>query len=160
MFLSLMNSLNCLNSRPMVIAIQDPPVRNRRLPYFSSYKCLHPTHKRPRVAFYIHPHLIGTTSILPVPSPRLDLMSIDHFAPGGFFEFSFTRRRINNAYNLFSHHAPFRTLSPSDPFEDLPFPTLVLGDFKLHHPLADPVCSYDPREVRLSHPYFDLASEL
>ena len=44
-FLSLMNSLSNLNPHPMVVAIQDPPVRNGRLPSFSSYKCLHPSHK-------------------------------------------------------------------------------------------------------------------
>ena len=112
------------------------------------------------MAYYIHPHLIGSTSILPVPSSRPDLMSIDLFAPGGFFEFSFTRLRITNAYNLSSRRAPYRMLSPPHLFEDLPFPTLVLGDFNLHHPAADPLCSFDAGEARLSHPYFDLASEL
>src|ERR1700760_2961379 len=131
-FLSLMNSLTSLDPHPMVVAIQDPPVRNGRLPRFSSFKCLHPPHKRPRVAFYLHPHLIGSTSVLPVSSPRPDLMSIDLFAPGGFFEFSFTRLRLTNAYNLPCQQAPFRSLSPQDLFVDLSFPTLIMGDFNLH----------------------------
>ena len=95
------------------------------------------------MAFYVHPHLCGSTSILPVPSSRPDLMSIDLFAPGGFFEFPFTRQRITNTYNLPSRQAPFRMLSPPDLFVKLPFPTLVLGDFNLHHPAADPLRSFE-----------------
>ena len=65
----------------MIVALQDPPVRNGNLPWFSSWKCFHPAHKRPRVAFYAHPFLIASTSILPVPSPSADLFSLDIFAP-------------------------------------------------------------------------------
>ena len=98
-FLSLTSSLSLLSSPPMIIALQDPPVRNAKLPSFSTWQCFHPPHKHPRVAFYVHPHLIASTSILPVPSPSADLFSLDLFAPLGFFDFSFPRVRITNAYS-------------------------------------------------------------
>ena len=73
MFHSLMSSLSTLPSPPIVVALQDPPVRNSRLPFFSSWKCFHPPHKRPQVAFFVPPFLIASTSILPVPSSSADL---------------------------------------------------------------------------------------
>ena len=42
MFLSLMSSLSSLPSSPMVVALQDPLVRNGRLPFFTSWKFFHP----------------------------------------------------------------------------------------------------------------------
>ena len=143
----------------MVVALQDPPVRNGRLPSFSSWKCFHPPHKRPRVAFYVHPHLIASTSILPVPSPSADLFSLDIFAPSGLFDFPFTRFRIVNAYSTHRRSPPYRTLTPSDLFPILSFPLLVLGDFNIHHPSSDPLRAHDPGEMNVSHPYFSLASE-
>ena len=157
-FLSLMNSLSLLPSSPMIVALQDPPVRNGMLPSFSSWKCFHPPHKRPRVAFYVHPHLIASTSILPVPSPFGDLFSLDIFAPLGLFDFSFPRFRVTNAYSTHQRPPPYRTLSPQDLFPILPFPLLVLGDLNIHHSSSDPLRVLDPSELSVSHPYFSLSS--
>ena len=158
-FLSLMGSLSLLPSPPMIIALQDPPVRSGKLPLFSSWKCSHPPFKRPRMAFYVHPHLIDSTSILPVPSARLDLLSLDIFAPSGLFEFSFPKFRITNAYSTHQRSPPYRTIPPQELFPCISFPLLVLGDLNIHHPSSDPLRSYDPREMSVSHPYFSLASE-
>ena len=158
-FLSLMSSLSSLPSSPVVVALQDPPVRNGRLPFFSSWKCFHPPHKRPRVAFFVHPFLIASTSILPVPSLSADLFSLDIFAPSGFFDFSFTRFRITNAYSTHLRSPPYRTLVPQDLFPVLSFPLLVLGDLNIHHSSSDPLRILDPAELSISHPYFSLSSE-
>ena len=158
-FLSLMGSFSLLPSPPIVIALQDPPLRNGKLPSFSTWKCFHLPHKRPRVAFYVHPHLISCTSILPVSSSRADLLSLDIFAPAGFFHFSFTRFRITNAYSTHQRSPPYRTLSPLELFPHLSFPLLVLGDLNIHHPSSDPLWTHDPRELSVSHPYFSLASD-
>ena len=158
-FLSLMSSLSLLSSLPMVIALQDPPVRNGRLPSFSSWKCFHPPHKHPRVAFYVHPHLIASTSILPVSSSLTDLFSLDIFPPSGFFDFSFSRFRITNAYSTHQRSPPYRTLFLQESFPCLFFPLLVLGDLNIHHPSSDPLRTLDPTELSVSHPYFSLASE-
>ena len=111
------------------------------------------------MAFFVHPHLIASTSILPVPSLTADLFSLDILAPAGFFPFSFPRFRITNAYSTHQRSPPYRTLTPPDLFPSLPFPLLVLGDFKIHHPSSDPLRVHDPRELSISHPYFSLASE-
>jgi len=109
-FLSLMNSFSQLTSPPMIIALQDPPVRRGQLPSFSTYKCFHPSFPKPRVAFYVHPHLLNSVSLLPAASTRSELFSIDIFAPQGFFELQFPRFRIINAYNQPLKSAPFRTI--------------------------------------------------
>jgi len=118
-----------------------------------------PSRRQPRVAFYVHPHLLNSVSLLPVTSTCSDLFSIDIFAPEGFFELQFARFRITNAYNLPLKSPPFRTILPSDLFQGNPFPTLVVGDLNIHHPAADPLCKFDSREFSLSHPYYDHASE-
>jgi len=158
-FLSLMNSFGQLTSPPMIVALQDPPVRRGQLPSFSTYKCFHPSSPKPRVAFYVHPHLLNSVSLLPVTFTCPDLFSIDIFAPEGFFELQFTRFRITNAYNLPLKSTPFRTISLPALFQDNSFPTLVVGDFNLHHPAADPLRTFDSREYNLSHPYYSHASE-
>ena len=159
MFLSLMNSLSFLPSPPMIVALQDPPVRNGKLPSFSSWRCFHPSHKRPRVAFFVHPHLIASTSILPVPSPSADLFSLDIFAPLGFFDFCFTRFRVTSAYSTRQRSPPYRTLTPQELFPCLSFPLLVLGALNIHYSSSDPLRVLDPGELSVSHPYFPLASE-
>jgi len=158
-FFSLMNSVNQLTSPPMIVALQDPPVRRGQLPSFSTYKCFHPSSLKPRVAFYVHPHLLNSVSLLPIASTRSDLFSIDIFAPEGFFELQFTRFRIINAYNLPLKSAPFRTISSPDWFQDNAFLTMVVGDLNLHHPSADPLRTFDSKEYNLSHPYYSQASE-
>ena len=138
-FLSLMCSLSSLPSPPMIVALQDPPVRNGKLPSFSSWKCFHPPYSRPRVAFFVHPFLLASTSILPVPSPSADLFSLDIFAPLGFFDFPCSRFRISNAYSTHLRSPPYRTLVPQDLFPLLSFPLLVLGDLNIHHSASDPL---------------------
>ena len=107
---------------------------------------------------YVHPHLISSTSILPVPSPFGDLFSLDIFAPLRFFDFSFPRFRITNAYSTHQRSPPYRTLSPQDLFPILPFPLLLLGDMNIHHSSSDPLRVLDPSELSVSYPYFSLAS--
>ena len=158
MFLSLMSCLSALSNPPMIVALQDPPVRNGNLPSFSSWKSFRPTHKRPRVAFFVHPFLIASTSILPVPSPSADLFSLDLFAPLGFFDFSCSRFGLTNAYSTHQRSPRYRTLSPQDLFPDISFPLLVLGDLNIHHSSSDPLRVLDPAELSVSHPYFSLAT--
>jgi len=111
------------------------------------------------VAFYVHPHLLNSVSLLSVISTRSDLFSIDIFAPEGSFELQFARFRITNAYNLPLKSAPFRTILSSALFQNNHFPTLVVGDLNIHHPAAKPLRTFDSREYSLSHPYYNHASE-
>src|SRR5437588_3890044 len=67
-FLSLFNSLKSCYPTPHIVAIQDPPVWNSRLPSFPMFKAFHPpAHKeaRPRVPPDVHPDLLQPASVLP-----------------------------------------------------------------------------------------------
>ena len=157
-FLSLMSSLSSLPSPPMLVALQDPPVRNGNPPPSPPCKCFHPAHKGPLVAFFVHPFLISSTSILPVPYPSADLFSVDIFALSGFFDFFFPRFRITNAYSTHQRSPPYRTLTPQDLFPPLSFPLLVLDDLNIHHSSSDPLRILDPGDLSISPPYFSLPS--
>src|SRR5207237_5071055 len=53
-----------------------------------------------------------------------------------------------------------RTISPDDAFRRHFFPTLVVGDFNIHHTLSDPLRRISSNEYALSSPYFDRALDL
>jgi len=84
----------------------------------------------------------------------LDLFGVD--LCGG----SFTQFRILNLYNLWSQRSSVRTVLPDVSFPDDGFPFLVVGDFNIHHPLADPLRSYSRRNLAASFPYFSRAADL
>ena len=52
------------------------------------------------------------------------------------------------------------TVSPLVAFPETLFPTLVVGDFNIHHPLPDPLRSHSAEELATSFPYFSRSSEL
>ena len=52
------------------------------------------------------------------------------------------------------------TVSPLVAVPESSFPTLVVGDFNIHHPLPDPLRSHSPEELPTSFPYFSRFSEL
>ena len=52
------------------------------------------------------------------------------------------------------------TVSPLVAFPETSFPTLVVGDFNIHHPLPDPLRSHSAEELATSFPYFSRSSEL
>src|SRR5207237_6391659 len=45
-------------------------------------------------------------------------------------------------------------------FPSFPLPTLVVGDFNIHNPMADPVREYSTIEPSISFPYFSRAIDL
>ena len=52
------------------------------------------------------------------------------------------------------------TVSPLVAFPEPSFPTLVVLDFNIHHPLPDPLHSHSADELATSFPYFSRSSEL
>ena len=52
------------------------------------------------------------------------------------------------------------TVSPLVAFPETPFPTLVVGDFNIHHPLPDPLRFHSAEELATSFPYFSRSSEV
>ena len=52
------------------------------------------------------------------------------------------------------------TVSPLVAFPETSYPTLVVGDFNIQHPLPDPLRSHSAEELATSFLYFSRASEL
>jgi len=61
---------------------------------------------------------------------------------------------------LSTNRPPYRSILPERVFSSLSYPHLVLGDFSLHHPLADPCRSLSEREFITSMRYFDAAFDV
>jgi len=119
----------------------------------------HSPDSKPKVAFYVSTCCLSYAMVLPrfVDRPHvaaLDLFGVDLF--GG----SFTQFRILNLYNLWSQRSSVRTVPPDLSFPDDGFPLLVVGDFNIHHPLADPLRSYSCRDLAASFPYFSRTADL
>jgi len=64
--------------------------------------------------------------------------------------------RLYNAYSIPNGH--IRSVSPVDLFPQHDFPTLVLGDFNVHHSASDPTRLLSNHDQFISSPYFDRAS--
>ena len=77
----------------------------------------------------------------------------------GLFGKSFSHLRILNIYNLWTKRTSQMTVSALVAFLDLPHPTLVVGDFNIHHPLPDPLRSLSTEELATSFQYCSKASE-
>ena len=52
------------------------------------------------------------------------------------------------------------TVSPLVAFTEPSYPTLVVGDFNIHHPLPDPLRSHSAEELATSFPFFSRSAEL
>ena len=50
-------------------------------------------------------------------------------------------------------------VSPMVAFPEPSFPTLVVGDFNIHHPLPDPLRTHSAEELATFFPYFSRLSE-
>src|SRR5437868_3317286 len=162
-FLSLFNSFRGLPQSPQLVLLQDPPFHRGRLPMFSGFKSFAPPPpqgKAVKVAAYISLDFLNSYSILPVFFGRLDLMAIDVFTPAGLFCATNRQFRLYNLYSTSSSGPTRRTVVPTDAFRAHSFPTLVVGDFNIHHTLADPLRHTSYNEFALSAPYFDRALDL
>src|SRR5205807_3270793 len=154
-FLSLLNSLKSCHPIPHIIAIQDPPVWNSRLPLFRMFKAFHPPatkRNRPRVATYIHQDLLKSASVLPCLLDCLDTMAVDIHSQQGLFGSKHKIFRLYNSYSVNGTSCSSRTLPPQDLFPAHSFPTVTIGDFNLHHPLPAPPRQLSPPPLSISPP--------
>jgi len=102
---------------------------------------------------------LSYATVLPRFFDRPDLAALDLFGVDPFGG-SFTQFRIINLSNLWSQRRSDRTVPPDLSFPDDGFPLLVVGDFNIHHPLADPQRAYSCRDLAASFPYFSRAADL
>src|SRR5437879_3512140 len=152
-FLSLFNSFRGLLQSPQLVFLQDPPFYRNRLPVFSGFKAFAPSPpqgKAVKVAAYISLEFLNSYSILPAFFDHLDLMAVDVFTPSGLFCSANRQFRVYNLYSTVSPSPSCRTVSPTDAFHAHSFPTLVVGDFNVHHTSSDPLRHVSSNEFALS----------
>jgi len=160
-FLSLFHSFTMLPHPPLLVAIQDPPSRRSVLPTFPGFiSFAPPLPGRPRVAIYISRTLTQHLSCSTVFHESSDMISVDVFSPEGLLGSPHRSLRVTSVYHLRTNCPPYRSVLPERIFSFLSYPHLVLGDFNLHHPLADPGRSLSEREFIISTGYFDAAFDV
>jgi len=146
---------------PLVVAIQDPPSRRSVLPTFPGFMSFAPPHPgRPRVAIYVSRTLNQPFSCSTFFHDSSKMLSVDVFSSEGLFGSRHRFLRVTSVYLLCTNRPPYRSISPEWIFSFLPYPHLVLGDFNLHHLLADPCRSLSEREFAISTRYFDTAFDV
>ena len=162
MFLSLFNSFASAKCPPDIVCLQDSPFWRSRLPSFQNYTSFAPpggSGNRPQVAFYVSTHLLPQATVLPAFFDRHDVVALDLFGVDLFGK-SFSHFRILNLYNLWTKRTSQMRVSPLVAFPATSFPTLVVGDFNIHHPLPDPLRSHSAEELATSFTYFSRSTEL
>src|SRR5207302_3884376 len=144
-FLSFCHSCALPQAAPEIVCLQDPPILRGRLQSFPGFQSFAPAvNGRPaKVACYVSSGLLRAASILPLFQDRSDIMTLvvhglDLFG-SGLPEF-----RIINLYSPLGSSSTVRTISPEVAFPPSPLPTLVVGDFNIHNPMADPRRNYSP----------------
>jgi len=158
-FQTLFSFFASVESSPHIVALQDIPLWRNCPPVFRNYKCFFPPASdsyKPRVATYVHERLLSVISIVPLFFERGDLMAVNFHSPEGPFDTSHNMFRLYNAYSIPSGHT--RSVSPGDLFPQHDFPTLVLGDFNIHHFSSDPTRLLSNHDQFINCPYFDRAS--
>src|SRR5207302_6324094 len=101
-----------------------------------------------KVACYDFSVLLQAVSILSLFQDRSDIMTLvihrlDLFGSG------LPKFRIINLYSHMGSSSFIRTILPEVAFPPSPLPTLVVGDFNIHNPMADPVRDYSPTETSI-----------
>ena len=86
-----------------------------------------------------------------------EMLSIDVGSLEGLFRSPHHSLRITSVYLLHTNCAPYRSLTPHRVFSLLHCPHLIVGDYNLHHPLAEHLHSLSDTEYTLSARYLNVA---
>jgi len=160
-FLSHFHSFTMLPHPPLLVAIQDPPSRRSVLPMFLGFlSSAPPPPSRPWVAIYVSRTLNQHVSCSTVFYDSSEMLSVVAFSLEGLLGSSHRFLRVTSVYLLDTNHPPYHSIPPERLFSFLSYPHLVLGDFNLHHPLADPCRSLSEREFTISARYLDVAFDV
>jgi len=150
-----------LSHPPLLVAIQDPPSRRSVLPTFPGFLSFAPPSPgHPRVAIYVSRTLNQRWSCSTVFHDSSEMLSVEVFSPDGLFGSPHRFLRVISVYLLHTNRPPYRSIPSERLFSFLSYPHLVLGDFNLHHPLADPCRSLSEREFTISARYLDVAFDV
>jgi len=143
---------------PLIIAIQDPHSRRSVLPAFPGFLSLTPPPPgKPGMAIYIAHSLNLHLSCTTVFHNTLEMISVEAFSPEGQLRCPHRSLSITSVYLLTTNSPPYRSISTNNVFSYLPYPHLIIGDFNLLHPMADPLRTLSDREYTLSARYLDAA---
>ena len=88
------------------------------------------------------------------------MLSVDVFSPEVLFGSPHSSLRVTSVYLLHTNCPLYRSILPEWHFSFLSYAHLVLSNFNLHHPLADPCRSLSEREFTLSARYLDVAFDI
>jgi len=146
---------------PLLVAIQDPLSRRSVLPTFPGFMSFAPPPpRRPRVVIYVSRTLNQYLSCSTVFYASSEMLSVDVFSPEGLFGSRHRSQRVTSVYLLRINRPPYPSIPPERILSFLSYPHLVLGDFNLHHLLADPCRSLSERKFIISTRYFDAAFDV
>jgi len=160
-FLSLIQSFTLLPHPPLLVAIQDPPSRRSVLSTFPGFLSFAPPPPGcPRVAIYLSRTLNQHLSCSTVFHDSSEMLSVDILLSEGLLGSPHRSLRVTSVNLLCTNSPPYHSISPERLFSFLSYPHLILGDFNLHHPLADPCRSLSEREFTISACYLDVAFDL
>src|SRR6266852_8111961 len=147
-FLSLFSNLKTL--KPDIVAVQDPFLFNNRPLNTPGFTLIFDHSSRiPKVATYINNNLLKSTSYITNPSRSPNTLSTTIYI----------RNQPIQIVNIYNTPWNSSALLPEEMFLLSAVPTITLGDFNLHSPLADPLRHFSDPEIHLSTPIFDLASD-
>ena len=160
-FLSLFHSFTMQLHPPLLVVIQDPPSRRSVFPTFLGFLSFaHPPPGRPRVAIYVSRTLNQHLSCSTVFHDSSEMLSVDVVSAEGLFGSPHRSLRVTSVYLLHTNRPPSHSIPPEQCFSFLPYPHLILGDFNLRHPLADPCRSLSEREFTISARCLDVAFDI
>ena len=141
-FSSLFTSLKTVTPLRLFVLVQDYPIFPSCMPSFWGFKAFAPeiyTSVPPNVACYVHYRLLQTSPINPVFFDCPDWIALDLHTSSGLFDSNHQVWRLYKCYSTNGISSYVRTVSPEKLFQDNSFPCLVVGDFKVHHPVSDSV---------------------
>jgi len=156
-FLSLFESFKESHTYPSVVFLQEPPVRQARLPSFNRFVPFFEPVRKPVVASNVHRSFLARFSVLPRFTDRVDGMSLN-ISQKPVFGSNFPSFRPVNTYSINWADRRVHSVPPESLFPDTGVLLLVVGDLNIHNPLADPVRTVSSQEVSSSTPYFKLAA--
>ena len=143
---------------PLIVAIQDHRSRRSVLPTFPGFMSFAPPPPgRLHVAIYVSRPLNQHLSCSPILHDSSEMLSVDVFSPEGLFGSPHRSLRVTSVYFLRPNPPPYGSSPPVPIFSLLSYPHLVLGDFNLHYPLADPCRAGSEKEFTICTRHFDAA---
>jgi len=96
-------------------------------------------------------------TITPIFTSRSDHATLE-ISAHSLFGIKAEKFHIVNCYSIWGLTATESTVLPTLALPNTAFPILVVGDFNIHHPLANPIRRHNSSVLKASSPYFSRAT--